>query len=273
MAVVAVKLGRDNTNNIGIYLRQRLVEAQHQAEEMKNRLHQENKVAIVGQLVATTLHEINNPLSVVDNVLYLLKQREPTDEQRQLIEMALDEMKRASSIVHNTLLFTREAHDPVFLKVRDILSGVIELYEPRTRREQIKVNIDIPLEVIMVQGWPGQLRQLFANIFRNAIEASGPKGEIFVRLHGRRHHTSEKFGIRVLIADSGPGISAEARRHIGQPFYTTKGEGGTGLGMWIASEIVAKHGGFLKVHNRPRGGAVFSIFLPMRLAVQEEVAA
>jgi signal transduction histidine kinase len=144
---------------------------------------------------------------------------------------------------------------------------VLELYEPRLRKNNITVEKQYMVEG-SVEGFPAEMRQLFANLIGNAIEAIGSTGKILVRVGSAREGIDpRKQGVRVSVADTGPGISAEDQKRIFEPFFTTKGVSGTGLGLWVSRGIVEKHEGRIRFRSRPRqdgrGGTVFSIFLPV----------
>jgi signal transduction histidine kinase len=117
---------------------------------------------------------------------------------------------------------------------------------------------------------PGELRQIFANLVGNAIEAVGARhGTITLRAYASRDRRSGRPGLRVVIADNGPGIPEKVRPRIFDPFFTTKGESGTGLGLWIASDILRKYDGTLKLRTSTqarRSGTCISVFLPLEIA-------
>ncbi|HET8666957.1 MAG TPA: HAMP domain-containing sensor histidine kinase, partial [Terriglobales bacterium] len=167
-------------------------------------------------------------------------------------------------IVQQTLGFYREASSPVPVKVSHLLDNVLQLYSRRLGLRGVRVEktyeFDKDIEV-----FPGEMRQVFSNLVANAIEALPPGGRVRLHLYPSRNwHTLEE-GIRVVVADNGPGISPENRRQIFEPFFTTKGERGTGLGLWVSRGIVQKHGGRLTMRSTTRhgcSGTVFSVFLP-----------
>jgi signal transduction histidine kinase len=110
----------------------------------------------------------------------------------------------------------------------------------------------------------GEIQQVFTNLISNAIDAMGPNGKLKLRV--RTAHLNGTPGVRVTIADTGDGISPETRLKLFQPFYTTKDEGGTGLGLWVSSGIAQKHGATLKLRSRVGQGTVFSMVLPVNAA-------
>jgi two-component system CheB/CheR fusion protein len=121
-------------------------------------------------------------------------------------------------------------------------------------------------------GLAGELRQLFANLVGNALDAMRGGGTLTLRVHrGYEWTNGRRSGVRVIIADTGQGISADKKAKIFEPFFTTKGQTGTGLGLWISSEIIQKHQGTVQVKSRvqpEKSGTVFSIFLPEKSTPQ-----
>jgi signal transduction histidine kinase len=118
-----------------------------------------------------------------------------------------------------------------------------------------------------VQAFPGEMRQVFTNLVGNALEAMGQGGKLFVRVSPGRDWQNGRRGIRVLVADNGPGIAPAHLTHLFEPFFTTKGEKGTGLGLWVTHGIVRKHNGSIRVHSSTQPahhGTAFAVFIPLR---------
>ncbi len=147
----------------------------------------------------------------------------------------------------------------------EILDNVVELYAAKIEQSGITLQKQYDTATT-IKGFPAELRQVFANLLGNAIEASSQRGVI--RLHtftSRDWSNAHRPGVRVVIADNGVGISSENRRRLFEPFVTTKGERGTGLGLWVSSGIVKKHEGSIRLRSSTRtgrSGTCFSIFLP-----------
>ena len=119
----------------------------------------------------------------------------------------------------------------------------------------------------MVEGFPAELRQVFTNLIVNAIEAAGPKGRVQIRMERAESGELHGAGAIIEVADSGPGIAPEAAQKLFQPFFTTKGVDGTGLGLWVSMGIVQKHGGAISVvqsTDAELSGACVRVFLPAR---------
>jgi signal transduction histidine kinase len=114
--------------------------------------------------------------------------------------------------------------------------------------------------------FPGEMRQVYSNLIANAIEASEPGGRIVVRLHrSKRWNGKDTAGMRVLVADNGCGMQEHVRAKLGQPFYTTKGQRGTGLGLWVSRTILQRYGAEMRLRSSvapERHGTTFSVFVP-----------
>jgi PAS domain S-box-containing protein len=231
-------------------------------------LRESDRLATTGKLAATIAHEIHNPLDAVGNLLYLIGQESRDDTTREYASMASQELVRITQLTQQMLTFQREATQPVPVKIGDILENVIALYERKIKSAgiQLQQQVDFDKDIL---GLPGELRQMFANLLGNAIEAVGTRrGTITLRAYSSQDWWSRRPGLRVVVADNGPGIPAEVRAKIFEPFFTTKGESGTGLGLWIASDILRKYDGTIQLRSSTQGGysgTCFSVFLPFEV--------
>jgi signal transduction histidine kinase len=183
------------------------------------------------------------------------------------VSQAEAELSRMAHITRQMLSFYREsATTPVPVKMAEVLKDVFELFAMRMRSNKIKMERRYEFAGD-VNGFPVELRQLAANLVSNAIEAVGHKGRIYIHLRPwREMATPERLGVRMVIADDGPGIKPELRKWIFEPFFTTKAEKGTGLGLWVVKGIVAKHQGSIRMRSRTApgcSGTLFSVFLPL----------
>ncbi len=242
-----------------------------QRRQTEQTLRTSERLNLAGRLSATIAHEIRNPLDTVSNLVYLL-QHEPDQSANtsQYLNLAGDELARITQITGQLLTFHREARSPVNVSLTDVMESVLTLFAPQIRKSQISVSSRFETDAT-VRGYPGELRQVFSNLVGNAIDAM-PKGGKLV-LHLRKSSLASdrtRKGIRVTIADSGSGIPAGVRRNLFAPFYTTKGEKGTGLGLWVSRGILEKHEGTIHISSviRPgRTGTAFSVFLPFEQAL------
>jgi PAS domain S-box-containing protein len=229
-------------------------------------LQNSERLATTGRLAATLAHEIHNPLDTVGNLLYLLDQAPDLGESREYVLLAAQEVARVTQMTRHMLAFQRESNKPVPVNIAEILDSVVVLFERKIQSAGIQVEKRVEFEQEFL-GLPGEMRQVFANLFGNAVEAVGKNGKIRLSASAAHNWRTGEFGLRVVVADNGPGIPANIRGKIFDPFFTTKGEAGTGLGLWITSGIVHNSGGTLSLRSVTRDGrtgACFSVFLPIK---------
>jgi len=164
-----------------------------------------------------------------------------------------------------SLGFVREVSEPKALNVSSTLSEVLQLYSAKLCTGHIEVQKDF-CEQCEIRGFAGELRQLFANLIVNAADAMPRGGRLRLRVCPGREYAGEgRRGVRVTLADTGTGITPEHQTRLFEPFYTTKKESGTGLGLWLSEGIIRKHRGRIRVRSCARpghSGTTFSLFLP-----------
>jgi PAS domain S-box-containing protein len=240
-------------------------------------LRNSEKFAAAARIAASIAHEIHNPLDSVVNLLYLLKHDPSPEERAEFIDMAQGELARVTEISRAMLCMHRESRTPVLLDLSSVLRSVMVLMERSMTEAGITVRTKLASNAVL-SGYPAELRQVFSNILDNAVEASSPGGRIEVSVlstgprRARGKAAATLGGVVVTIADHGHGIPAKLLMDLFQPFFTTKGERGTGLGLWISRSVVEKHGGTITVESRTSPedhGTTFTIFLPHSDAVQE----
>lgn len=242
------------------------ISAEKQSEEA---IRRSEKLATAGRLAASIAHEINNPLEAVINLLYLA--RNDTKNAAQYLNMAEQEVGRVARIAQQTLGFVRDTNLPSLIDPAFIMDETLQLYSRKLEGRQIRVTRDYR-DAGQIHGYGGELRQLFANLVVNAVDAMQKHGSLRIRIAPGRGWNSERDGVRITLADTGSGIPAEDLRKIFEPFYTTKKDTGTGLGLWVSRGIIRKHGGSIHVRSRVSGsatGTVFSIFLPTQCEVSQ----
>jgi PAS domain S-box-containing protein len=221
------------------------------------------KLAVAGRLSASIAHEIHNPLDSVASLHYLMsKESDPVLQQRYLA-MAQQELNRTLQISRAMLGLYREPKAPVEVNLRDLLSSVLLLLDRRLKEQAVTVDQQLG-EGVSIQGFPGELRQVFTNLISNAAEAAGPGGRMQIKLEAGLPGDIQS-GATVTISDSGSGVSENHQAKLFKPFFTTKGELGTGLGLWVSRGIVEKHGGKIELTNSTDplfSGAVVRVCLP-----------
>jgi signal transduction histidine kinase len=224
------------------------------------------KLATVGRLAATIAHEINNPLAAVTNMLYLLR-GDPAiaPSSRQYLELAEVELQRAGQIASTALGLSKQGAVPAKFRPVEILDGVLALVSRKLEGKGVKIEKAYRAEQLEIVGVASEIRQVLWNLVSNAVDAIPEQGRIVARIRDSVDwQGSSVRGVRFTIADTGCGMTPEALQHIFEPFFTTK-HTGTGLGLWVTSEIVHKHGGSIRVRSRngaPQHGTVFSVFIP-----------
>lgn len=235
------------------------ISAQKRSEEA---LRKSEKLATAGRLAASIAHEINNPLEAVTNLIYLAR-HDPTRASEYLL-MAERELGRVAHIAQQTLGFVREPVSLAPVEVSALLDEVLLLYSSKLQKKDIRVVKSY--SSVSINGYSGELRQLFSNLIVNAVEAMNSGGCLTLRVMPAHSHRDRGIsGARIVVADNGAGIPREQFEHLFEPFYTTKKDTGTGLGLWLSLGIVRKHGGTIRVRSRRtdlHAGTVFSIFLP-----------
>jgi PAS domain S-box-containing protein len=229
-------------------------------------LRSSERLTSAGRLSATIAHEIRNPLDTVSNLIYLLRHEEqPSSMTSQYLELASEELARIAQITGQLLTFHREAQAPVEVNLAEVLQSVLVLFAPQVRKAHIAVEERLEAAP-PVRGFPGELRQVFSNLVGNAIEAVPSRGKLVLHLRESTLASDPaRRGVRITILDTGAGIPAGVRKNLFAPFFTTKGEKGTGLGLWVSRGIIEKHEGTIHLVSRIRAGksgTAFSVFLP-----------
>ena len=231
-------------------------------------LRTSERLAVAGRMAATIAHEINNPLETVTNVLYLLSRNARMDEQaRQHLKIADEELRRIAQITRSTLGLYRERDTtPGPVNLTEMIDNLLMFYQRQVQSLGVKVEKRFRSSGRVI-GVSGELRQVVANLIANAIDALSGAGTT-LKLHiyeSADWRNLARRGIRMVVADDGPGMNAETQANLFHPFYTTKGQKGTGLGLWVSHGIISKHGGTIRLRSRTgaRHGTCFSVFLPI----------
>jgi two-component system, sporulation sensor kinase E len=237
----------------------------------ENALIQNEKLVAVGRLASSIAHEVNNPLESVTNLLYLAERSEDLQEARKYLADADIELRRVSAITNQTLKFHKQSTKPTEMDAHALIDSVLAVYNSRLTNSHIKLEklIRCSRSVLCFES---EIRQVLSNVINNAIDAMHSKGGcLFVRCHERRDWQSGRPGLVITVADNGPGMDRETQSKVFDAFFTTKGIGGTGLGLWISQEIIQRHRGKLSVKSGQEpghSGTVFTVFLPFDAAVR-----
>jgi len=228
-------------------------------------LLQSEKLAAVGLMASSIAHEINNPLAAVTNLLYLARSSAVSPVAKEFLETADDELKRVAAVVTKTLRFHKQSSKPSPVSIDSLIDSALSLYQTRIVQAEIAVERRSRISPL-INCLDGEIRQVLTNLLGNAIDAMMVQGgRLLVRSRSATHWNTGKRGVLVTVADTGPGISQQNLSKIFEPFFSTKGEQGTGLGLWISKEIIERHRGILRVRSRAgsnNSGSVFTLFLP-----------
>ncbi len=228
-------------------------------------LMQSEKLAAVGRIAASMAHEINNPLEAITNLLFLSRLGAKTPEVQAWLDMADMEVRRISVVANHALRFHKQSSKPQRVTCLSLFSATLELYESRLNNQSIVVEkrkrANQP-----VLCFEGDIRHVLSNLITNSIDAMPTGGRLLVR---SRHATDWRTGgkgVVLTLADKGSGIDPKLRSRLFEPFFTTKGINGSGLGLWISSEIMKRHQGRISIRSSQvdgHRGTVVCLFLPI----------
>jgi len=247
---------------------ERLVAVSRDMTELKSAQQlaiQSEKLAATGRLAATIAHEINNPLEAVTNFIYLaMTAKGLPEEVCRHLEIADRELARVSQIAQQTLGFYRGSSKDRWISVSDLIRDVLIVYERKLAYKHLETIVSVAPD-LKLYGRQGELRQALSNLVTNAIDASRNAGKIWLRARRSKCWTNTREeGVRITLADNGTGMSPEVQKKVFIPFFTTKAEVGTGIGLWATKALIEQQGGLLRFRSRQgeKSGTAMSIFLP-----------
>jgi signal transduction histidine kinase len=277
-AILFARAAPGVATNIRHFL-QMLSTTQQEKDQAVGALLASEKLVAAGRISASISHEIKNPLETVGNLLYLLSTdpRMPSDLVA-LTRTASSELKRADEIAQSNLSLLRKSSAPVQLSLSELVDSVLDLQTAQLIDHGIalqrRLRAPLPLKA-----YSSELRQILINLIQNAMAAIGSRGRIIVRVQ-LRHSVGANYGEResmgqpgysITIADSGPGINPTHRPQLFTMFFTTKGDEGTGMGLWLVRSMVEKQGGRIRFRSRTaaetdKPGTIFNIWIPLEPA-------
>ena len=243
-------------------------DADQQRMQLYDRIRYSEKMALIGRMAANVAHEINNPLQIIGDQAgwldELLSEEDPkqlknTEEYRAAFAKIRAQVKRASTITHRLLGFSRSTDGlKTSVNINTLVEETVSFLEKEATNHRIGIrrNLDSALPEITTDST--QLQQVFLNILNNAFDAIGNDGAVTISTSRSDGHLAVEF------ADSGPGLPEEVLKKVFEPFFTTKKAGcGTGIGLAISYSIVERLGGGIEVRNGKQGGCVFRVNLPV----------
>lgn len=225
-------------------------------------LLQAEQLAATGRLAASIAHEINNPLEAVTNLLYLGRREKDEEQREEFLATAEAELARVSEITANTLRFYRDPVGITQVHVPSLIRSVLSLFHGRMAIKKIVLSQKLEDDVWLATA-QGELRQVLVNLISNAVDAMPEGGRLEIQCKRLSRALDQgRAGALLLVADTGTGMTKEIQQRIFEPFYTTKGSAGTGLGLWLSLDLLRKHGYTLHVRSKPGFGSVFGVFMP-----------
>ncbi len=234
--------------------------------EFEAALRESEKLAVAGRLAASIAHEINNPLESVTNLVYLAERSDSLDESKRYLNQVDSELRRINLITAQSLRFTRQSTHPQAVLLQELVDVTLDLSKARIQAANVTVErrAQSHRHIVCMES---EIRQVVHNLVRNSVDAMKNRGggRLFVRTAETTHEGTP--GVVLTVADQGGGIPGKDLNEIYRPFFSTKGNQGTGLGLWISSEIVQRHHGHIQVRSCTEGrfqGTVFRVFLPFQ---------
>jgi PAS domain S-box-containing protein len=253
----------DGEQLLGVLITRDVTESKRAAQA----LIRTEKLASMGRLAATIAHEINNPLEAVMNSIFIAANGPGLSEQsREYLSLAQEELIRVAHITRQTLGFYRESGAPSNVIIADLVDQVVDIFSRRLSARGIDIHRSYK-DVPTVHTNSGEIRQVISNIIANAMDSmSEGSGDLYIRITNAVRDNAP--AVRVSIADTGTGIDPAVKGKLFEPFVTTKESFGTGLGLWVSKGIVEKHHGRIKLRTRPGRGTIFSVVLPATQSVE-----
>jgi signal transduction histidine kinase len=257
----------DELRTVGLYLRALMsdvTDTRSTLEDSRTRLINAEKLASVGKLAASVAHEMRNPLTAVKMWLFSIRKTIGADAELDgKFEIISEEITRLEDIIRSFLEFSR----PPALRrqpqqIALLIDKTLELFGHRLGEKQLRLLRDYADDLPQVMADPEQFKQVLINLLDNAAEATSEGGEIRVSTSAASDVDGRAMVV-VRIRDTGPGMPPHVCQRIFEPFFTTK-EDGTGLGLCIAAQIMAQHGGRLVLESSTEEGTVFAVWIPAR---------
>ena len=247
----------------------KIIGASKIARDISNRkrverlLVQSEKLAATGRMAATIAHEINNPLESLVNLIYLARENSEQDAKVYgYLLTAENELERVSHIARQTLGFYRDTGSPTEVHLHQLMENVLSVYSSKLLAAGITTDKQFH-DQPKVQVSKGEILQIFSNIITNAVDAMRQGGVLSITI--REIVSSTRDGIQTIVRDNGTGIQPEHLAQVFEPFFTTKGNLGTGIGLWVAKQLVEARGGEISVASstdKENSGTVLTIFIP-----------
>jgi signal transduction histidine kinase len=254
-----------------------LLKANTQLVDAKDQLNRSERLAAVGQLVASVAHEVGTPLhSIAWHVQALAEEPGITPDMKKRVTVIDEQLTRVVRIIQDLLSSTRQRQpEPTWLPVEQVISQAAVLMEPAFHAKEITMTVEIPGDIPLVWADAEKMHQVLVNVLANALAATPPHGAVSV-IVGARKATSDELDrgrrvadamsplvITVSVQDTGCGMPEADVQKAFEPFFTTKAVGkGTGLGLFLSRETILAHGGSLLLESETGHGTTVTVTLP-----------
>lgn len=233
------------------------IETIRQSLLIRQKLAKADKIEVVSHLSAAISHEIRNPLTTVKGFLQLLgEQSYPEEKKKEFIQIAVDELNRAEQVINDYLTFARPAFDKIeHIEVEKELNQVLNILKPLANLNNIDISRQYTHDLV-ITGNRSKFQQGFINLIKNGFEAMPGGGELTIRTF------LIDQAVHIQITDTGIGMNEEQVARLGEPYYTTKGQQGTGLGMMVTFSIIRAMKGKVEIKSQVGKGTTFHIKFP-----------
>ena len=236
-------------------------------EKLELEVHQQDKMASLGKLIAGVAHEVKTPLAIIKTRIQIWQQKlndkENTNESgsdisNDSMQMVINEVDRMNKLVNKLLIFSKPVTDDFMpVDLNELISDILALFRTKRFESRATINFEENDELPIINGNPDKIQQIFLNVIANAFEAMTNEGRIDIET------SVENNFVKISVTDYGSGIPEEVIDNIFDPFFTTK-ESGTGLGLSIAYEIVQAHKGKIEAVSNKEQGTSIIVYLPIQ---------
>ncbi|MBN2029693.1 MCP four helix bundle domain-containing protein [bacterium] len=253
----------ENLNHFVMDLVEKIKQTNQDLEQSQKMLMRSEHLASLGRMSAGLAHEIRNPLTAIKMLIFSLqKEMGNESEKKQDFQVIVEEIMRIEKLLQAFLDFARPPI-PNFtsIQMNNLIRSTMTLLDPQLRNHHIRLSQKLDRDDTTIWGDEEQLKMVLINIILNAIQSMEKGGRLTIKTANIRLPNRAETVFRISIEDTGHGIPDEIKDSIYNPFVTTK-ESGMGLGLSITNQIIQNHHGWIVAKNNPKGGAIFTIFLP-----------